>query len=229
MARRPAPKRPQAQRIAVRFAEAIDALRRRLALGSEEWRALQAAEDETARRAADDVLKAVTRDLLEAVLKAIEDGTTFEAFRADYDRIVAEHGWRSPRGAGWHAQLVYRMQTSLSFAAGRREQAERLEAARPGTYFGRLVTVGDHRVRHTHAQMHGIILPIGDTYWETHWPPNGFNCRCYVQVVSATMMRGSGWQATPLDDPRLGVAADPGFRFLAARPSALEDRAAVRR
>jgi SPP1 gp7 family putative phage head morphogenesis protein len=195
----------------VRFTEAIDALRRRLALGSEEWRALESAEGATATRAADEVLKAVTRDLLEAVLQAVEDGTTFEAFRADYDRIVTTHGWRSPRGAGWHAQLVYRMQTSLAFAAGRREQAERLEAARPGTTFGRLVTVGDHRVRHAHAQTHGIIRPIGDAYWQTHWPPNGFNCRCYVQVVTAVMMRSAGWDVTAPSEPAMKIAPDAGW------------------
>lgn len=211
MARPPAQRRPQAQRIAVRFAEAIDALRRRLAVGSEEWRGLQAAEDAAATRVADEVLTAVTRDLLEAVLQAIEGGTSFETFRADYDRIVTAHGWRSQRGAGWHAQLVYRMQTSFAFATGRREQAERLEAARPGTYFGRLVTVGDHRVRHAHVLMHGIIRPIGDAYWETHWPPNGFNCRCYAQVVTAGMMRRIGWRVSSRSDPALQIPADEGW------------------
>jgi len=73
------------------------------------------------------------------------------------------------------------------------------------------MTVGDHRVRHTHAQMHGNIRPIGDAYWRTHWPPNGFDCPCHVQVVSVAMMRRAGWVETAPDDPALQVPAYAGW------------------
>jgi SPP1 gp7 family putative phage head morphogenesis protein len=217
MARRPktgsgrAPNRPTPERMAVKFTEAIEALRRRLDVERDEWHRLLEEEEERATSVAEDVLRAVTVDLMAAVLKAMESGGTIEDFRRDYDRIVVEHGWSYHGNAGWHSQLIYRMHTSLSHAAGRWEQGQRLEAARPGHYFGRLVTVGDHRVRDSHAQMHGIIRPIADPYWLTHWPPNGFNCRCYAQVVSKTSMAGFGWVVTPEGESRLLVPPDAGW------------------
>lgn len=41
-------------------------------------------------------------------------------------------------------------------------------------------TVGDSRVRPTHAALDGISRPIGDKFWSNYMPPNGWNCRCTV-------------------------------------------------
>jgi SPP1 gp7 family putative phage head morphogenesis protein len=39
-------------------------------------------------------------------------------------------------------------------------------------------TAGDADVRAEHAELEGLILPIDDTFWNTHTPPLGFGCRC---------------------------------------------------
>lgn len=41
-------------------------------------------------------------------------------------------------------------------------------------------TVGDDRVRPGHRALHGLILPANDPRWLKLYPPNGWNCRCYV-------------------------------------------------
>lgn len=46
-------------------------------------------------------------------------------------------------------------------------------------------TVGDDRVRDEHADWDGVTLPVDHEFWETHLPPNGFNCRCIVQQLEA--------------------------------------------
>jgi len=199
--------------VGVRFSEAIEFLRRVLAIGAEEWLQLLAEEGEVSSAIADDTVRTVVADLAQAVLDTLEAGGTLATFREDYDRIVAAHGWTYKGDAGWHSQLVFRLHTNSAFSAGRWEQAQRLEAARPGTIFGRLMTVGDKRVRHTHAEMHGIIRPIGDPYWRTHWTPNGFNCRCTVQIVTLADLRRYGWSVTPDGDPRMQVPPDPGWGF----------------
>ena len=40
------------------------------------------------------------------------------------------------------------------------------------------ITAKDERVRHNHAEFDGVIRPVDDPFWDTHTPPNGFNCRC---------------------------------------------------
>lgn len=49
----------------------------------------------------------------------------------------------------------------------------------------RYSTVGDARVRDSHAALDGVTLPIGHAFWDSFFPPNGWNCRCTVQQVGA--------------------------------------------
>jgi SPP1 gp7 family putative phage head morphogenesis protein len=44
----------------------------------------------------------------------------------------------------------------------------------------RYVTAGDARVRPDHAPLDGIIKRVDDDFWDTFYPPNGWNCRCTV-------------------------------------------------
>ncbi|WP_400192803.1 DUF935 family protein [Hymenobacter sp. B81] len=50
-------------------------------------------------------------------------------------------------------------------------------------YFLKYSTVGDDRVRPTHAELHGVLRPVDDPFWNTHYPPLGWKCRCNVVRV----------------------------------------------
>ena len=39
-------------------------------------------------------------------------------------------------------------------------------------------TIEDTRVRPEHAELNGITRPVDDKFWDTYYPPNGWNCRC---------------------------------------------------
>lgn len=53
-------------------------------------------------------------------------------------------------------------------------------------YYLQYRTAHDGRVRPEHAEMDGITLPVDDPFWDTNYPPNGWNCRCtVVQVLKA--------------------------------------------
>ena len=73
------------------------------------------------------------------------------------------------------------------------------------------MTAGDHRVRNTHRQWHEIFLPIDHWFWRSHFPPNDFNCRCQMVIVSERDILHYGWAVTGEDDPRLVVPPDDGF------------------
>ena len=62
-------------------------------------------------------------------------------------------------------------------------------------YYLQYRTARDGRVRPEHAVLHGVTLPITDTFWEEFYPPNGWNCRCTVVQV-----RKSKHPATPHDE-----------------------------
>jgi SPP1 gp7 family putative phage head morphogenesis protein len=46
------------------------------------------------------------------------------------------------------------------------------------------ITAHDERVRHNHQELDGVIRPVGDDFWNTHVPPNGFNCRCRLMQLN---------------------------------------------
>lgn len=56
-------------------------------------------------------------------------------------------------------------------------------------------TANDGKVRPEHASLHGVTLPITDSFWEEFYPPNGWNCRCTVVQV-----RKSKYPATEHDE-----------------------------
>ncbi len=203
---------PEARAVAVQFSEAIEYLRRKLNLSSEEWRAIWTEAGGISAEVANRQATAMSRDLLKAVLDAIENGGTLEDFRKEYARIVEEAGWSYHGNTGWHSQMVFRLHTQSAYAAGRWEQAERIAELNPQTqYYWRYITVGDHRVRPAHRAWQGIILPRDHIFWRTHFPPNGFNCRCHVQLVTERDIRRYGWTVTPENDPRLSVPPDNGW------------------
>lgn len=43
------------------------------------------------------------------------------------------------------------------------------------------MTVGDGRVREAHRELEGTILPVDAPFWKLYYPPNGWNCRCFVR------------------------------------------------
>ncbi|MGN0068479.1 MAG: phage minor head protein [Prevotella sp.] len=56
-------------------------------------------------------------------------------------------------------------------------------------------TANDDKVRPQHAALHGVTLPIDDSFWQSYYPPNGWNCRCTVVQV-----RKSKYPVTPHDE-----------------------------
>ncbi len=47
-------------------------------------------------------------------------------------------------------------------------------------------TVGDSKVRDAHALLNGIVAPIKGDFWKTHYPVNGWRCRCYTVQTAET-------------------------------------------
>ncbi len=48
--------------------------------------------------------------------------------------------------------------------------------------------VRDGRTRYLHKLWNGTVLPVNSKWWDTHYPPNGWRCRCSViQMDQSTM------------------------------------------
>jgi SPP1 gp7 family putative phage head morphogenesis protein len=66
-------------------------------------------------------------------------------------------------------------------------------------------TVKDSRVREEHRQLHDVIKPIDDAFWDKWLPQNGHRCRCYVVQTDEAPTPG-----TPEGNPTPGFHGNVG-------------------
>ncbi len=123
----------------------------------------------------------VLTDLHTAVDEAISNSTTITDFRQKFDQTVQKHGWKYKGKRGWRTRVIYNTNMRTARMAGQWQQFQRLKDVRP---FLQYQTVGDERVRAEHSAWDGTILHIDDSWWQTHYPPNGWGCRCTARTYS---------------------------------------------
>jgi SPP1 gp7 family putative phage head morphogenesis protein len=79
------------------------------------------------------------------------------------------------RGAERRAELLIRTHGQQAYAATQFSMLDEQRAVFP---FWQYITLGDDHVRPTHAALDKIILPADHEFWQSHFPPWEFNCRC---------------------------------------------------
>lgn len=52
----------------------------------------------------------------------------------------------------------------------------------------------DRRTRPAHRAMDGQVFRVDDPIWNTHYPPNGWNCRCRVRALTERQVEARGIQ-----------------------------------
>jgi len=78
-----------------------------------------------------------------------------------------------------YLKAEYNIAVSASLQASRWKQFEQNK----DIAFLKYRTANDERVRDKHDKLHNIILPFDDEFWDEHFPPNGWGCRCLVIEV----------------------------------------------
>lgn len=117
-----------------------------------------------------------TSKIADALLKAYDEGSSYNGFKKN----LAGFGEEIDRLGDAQLQLVYRQNMTSAFSEGRFKQMMQAVDIFPNWEY---VTVGDHRVRPAHAAMDGEVRRYDDPFWNAWYPPNGFNCRCVVEVT----------------------------------------------
>lgn len=79
----------------------------------------------------------------------------------------------------FYIQTQFRTAVSFAFHAGRWHNFQT-----DSTIWGfRYVSVNDGKTRDTHAKLDGIVKIKTSSFWDKHWPPNGYNCRCFIEPI----------------------------------------------
>ncbi|MBP6897396.1 MAG: minor capsid protein [Pseudacidovorax sp.] len=184
---------PTIQPFGVRFQEAIDNLRGKLPEATLAWDDLAGVVHGKVFAVAGATKADLLRDLQAAVVKAKESGGTITSFRKDFDAAVAEHGWTYRGARGWRTSVIFNANMRSAAMAGRWAQIQAGKDRRP---FLQYRTAGDARVRPQHRAWNGLVYPVDDAFWQTHYPPNGWGCRCTVRAYSQGDLDSKGLQVS---------------------------------
>lgn len=195
------------------------------------------------------VAKMASRDLLAdvhgALVKAISEGWTRERFVEELRPTLQRAGWwgrqlqTDPRtglerrvqlGSSRRLKTIFDTNMRMAHAGGRWARYEESKAAIPYLVY---TAVLDSQTRPLHRAWHRIVLPIDHPFWRTHYPPNGWRCRCTTLAMSEARLAARGltvtteeelagldWKKTrPWLNRRTGqtmtvpIGIDPGFAY----------------
>ena len=99
-----------------------------------------------------------------------DKGKNWNAFKNEvlkinpkYNKNYLQAEWQTAKQAGYHAANWQAYQENKALYPNLKYQTQK-----------------DNKVREAHQALQGIIAPIDSNFWKTHYPPNGWRCRCYV-------------------------------------------------
>lgn len=148
------------------------------------------------------VAKATELDVLNAfrstISEAIAGGQGFDSWKPKIEAALRKQGWWEPRmvsdptgeqpdrmvnfSSDRRLRTTFWSNANSARSAGQWERVQRTKKALRYILYVR-TTSGDPRPEH--LSWVGIILPVDHPFWKTHWPPNGWLCKCQVRQISA--------------------------------------------
>ncbi len=137
----------------------------------------------------------IQREIYTMVDKAIAQGIPFEQFKKDLVPKLQKLGWwgetvvtdpltgekKRVNITPHRLRLIYETNISIAYAAGRWEKIWRTKAMLPYLAY-QLGASREHR--QDHREWAGLVLPVTHEFWQTHYPKNGWGCKCWVRQIT---------------------------------------------
>jgi SPP1 gp7 family putative phage head morphogenesis protein len=136
------------------------------------------------------------------------------------DELQTHWGPKAGAAANRRAELLLRVNGGQAYAAARYAEQQEFKEDYPYLIY---ITMGDGSVRDEHAALDGVILPVDDPFWRSHYPPWDFNCRCLVESISAEEAREQGiwsdkdkerFERNELGRDPMGYSFDPATLYV---------------
>ena len=171
----------------------------------------------------------IIADVKEAIVQAQTQGTDFEAFKKQIAPVFERNGWfgkpyKTKKSKSRRLNTIYQTNLRMARSNGQWERIKRRKRLQPALRY-RLGPSAKHRPEH--VAFDGLIYPVDHPFWQTHMPPNGYGCNCWVEPLTRALVNKHGGVSDDLDprlfpdqhyrDPRDGkkrtapYGVDPGF------------------
>lgn len=144
------------------------------------------------------------KDTQDMLTKAMKEGWTEKHFKKEAMALFEKKGWvghkevENPKtgekqivelGTPRRIRTIFVNNMNSAYAVGRyKKQLEDVDFAPYWQYN----CILDGKTRPEHKAMHGKVFRYDDEFWQTHYPPNGWNCRCFVKSLTEREMERKG-------------------------------------
>lgn len=169
----------------VPFTEAIDFFQTKLNIPTERWNDLWQGAHNTGFMVAGAMKDDLLNDFRKAVDSAIAEGKSLSWFKKEFQIIKQRHGWAHTGDADWRSRVIYETNMRQAYNAGRYEQLQHFD-------FWEYQHGDSMSPRPMHLSWHGLVLPKTDSFWGTHFPQNGWGCKCKVRGRTKDWMKRKG-------------------------------------
>lgn len=137
----------------------------------------------------------ILRDIRHGLLDALQQGHTLQTFEANLKPLLQAKGWWGKDvvvdpdtldaqlvqlGSSRRLKTIYQTNLQSAYMAGRHKRQQQADAFPYMMY----VAVMDSRTRPSHAALNGRVFAKDDPIWDSHYPPNGYNCRCRTRALT---------------------------------------------
>ena len=191
------------------------------------WREEHASAFTVAQMTRQDLLRQTHRELQRVLRK----GETFESFQERLQPWLEAKGW-APTGRGGDVptrlRRIYHTNLRAAHLAGQWDGIQRTKQLLPWLVYGRSIS---EEKRQDHLAWVGLCLRADDPWWNTHYPPNGWGCKCWVRQVAeppaGTVTRAPRIRKREWANPATGEIVevpegiDPGWDYNAAAHAGL--------
>jgi len=154
-------------------------------------------------------------DIQQSLSDALKEGKPFEQWKEELKPTLQKKGWwgetevtdartgevKEIYVGSRRLKTIYDTNMRVAYTQGR--YTSQMESEGEYLYYSAVL---DQLTRPDHQTAHGTLLPKDDPWWDTHYPPNGWKCRCKARVMTDVEAKRRGLK--PSTPPAFAVDKD---------------------
>lgn len=158
-------------------------------------------------------------DIQSSLAQSMKDGKSFDKWKKELIPTLVQKGWYGKQEivnpitgevkeidiGSRRLRTIFETNTRAAYFQGR---ANNIYASSNEYLQYKSLLEGNRRI--LHKQMHNIVKPKNDPFWQTNFPSNGFGCQCDVLSLSKKDLERRGLK---VDTNDYGVIADEDFAY----------------
>lgn len=133
----------------------------------------------------------VTKSIHRQLERALKGNMGEAEFVRNMEINLKTFGWWGTSKVGSQHGLRTIYHTNMCTAQAHRSYRQQVENVDSRPYWAYRAILDQH-TRPTHAAMNGTVFRADDPIWRSHYPPNGWNCRCYVDALTLAEVEEQG-------------------------------------